>query len=110
MKNWLISKTAVLLLNKYLADNGYEGIGRIEHIEFNKADKTITVILALSGEPDPVTATMSEYSFKENEGHCDLNWTSITVSRSWMESAAVKFLPNPIRIPALIGKVLSKIV
>ena len=110
MKNWLISKIAVPLLNKYFSDHGYEGIGRMKAIEFNKADKTITVILAFKGEPDTFAAILSEYSFKENKDHCDLNWTSIKVLRPWMENAGAKFLPNPIQLPALAGRILSKIV
>ena len=109
IKNWLVSKTAVPFLNKYLTDHGYDGIGKIEDIEINGSDKTITVRLALQGESSPVTATLSGYSFKENEKHYDLKWTSIKISRPWMENAAKAFLPNLIRLSGMAGKIISKL-
>ena len=109
MKNWLISKTAVPLLNKYLTKNGYLGIGKVESIQISSKDKTITVGLLLQGEVTTVILTLRDYSLVKNDGQYLLHWSSIKGSRLWMENAAKKFLPNPIKLPWLVGKVLSKL-
>lgn len=109
MKNWLVSTFAVPMLNNFLSHQGYDRIGRIEDIEINSRDKTIKAKLVLQGESDPVTATVSGYSFEKKEEYYDLHWTSIKLSRPWMENAAHKFLPNPIRLPEIIGKIISKL-
>jgi hypothetical protein len=110
MKNWLISKTAVPLLNKYLVQNGYIGIGKVEGIQISGKDKTITVGLLLQGEVTTVMLTLRGFSLERNEKQYYLHWSSVKVSRLWMENAAKRFLPNPIRLPWLVGKVLSKMV
>jgi hypothetical protein len=109
MKNWLISKTAVPLLNKYIAEHGYVGIGKVEGIQISGKDKTITVGLMLQGEVTTVIVTLYGFSLEKNDRQYYLHWSSIKASRLWLENAAKKFLPNSIQLPWLVGKVLAKL-
>ena len=109
MKNWLVATFAVPMLNNFLSRQGYDRIGHVDAIEINSRDKTITTKLVLQGEPGPVTAKVSGYSLEKKEGQYVLHWTSLQLSRPWMENAANKFLPNPIPLPGMTGKIISKL-
>ena len=86
----------------------FNDVGRLERLDVDRKQKSITVAFIPLGEQSLLTVTASGVSVQIFDGRHWLTWQNLRIDRPWMQSLFNRVMKeNRVPIPANAAKLIS---
>lgn len=80
---------------QWMINREFKSLGRMTTLSIDSKSSTINLKLDLKGEPTPVEITVRDYTVVEENGRVFLEFTTVDVSREWINALLQQCFPRP---------------